>query len=259
MINYENLDQLLKTFKTAKPFNYCIIDDFFEADVAQRLAAEFPSYDSPDWYVYKNAIENKKALNNWEKFPRTTYLAFSELQSSAVTDRLSAVLGEQIYVDHGLNGGGWHIHGVGGNLNPHLDYSIHPKLGLERVVNIIIYISPELKPEHGGDLGLWYHDVDEGGPKDLAAEVSPRFNRAVIFNTTQNSWHGMSRALEVPEGVYRKSLAVYYLREPAANASARGRALFAPRIEQRADENVLETIRLRSDISTSSEVYRVPE
>jgi Rps23 Pro-64 3,4-dihydroxylase Tpa1-like proline 4-hydroxylase len=256
MINYDNIRVGLSNFKGGEPFDHCVIDNFFEESIANQLAGDFPDYDSPDWYFYNNSIEHKKALNNWEKFPKSTYQAFGALQSSKITDLLAEVLGERIFVDHGLNGGGWHIHGKGGNLNPHLDYSIHPKLGLERVFNIIIYLSADLRPEHGGHLGLWTHDAEVNAPGELVKEVEPRFNRAVIFNTTQNSWHGMSRNLDVPEGVYRKSLAIYYLREPAQGADTRGRALFAPREEQKGDAAVLETIKLRSSVGTSSKVYR---
>jgi len=93
-------------------------------------------------------------------------------------------------------------------------------------------------------------------PGELVKEVEPRFNRAIVFNTTQNSWHGMSRKLTAPEGIYRKSLAIYYMREPVDGADPRGRALFAPREEQKGDRTVLETIRLRSDVATSCSVYR---
>jgi hypothetical protein len=256
MINLSALKAALQCYPSSSPFDHCIIDGFFDDDIAHQLSNEFPDYDSSEWFSYNNAIENKKALNNWERFPKTTYLAFTALQSAAVTKLLAETLGEQIYVDHGLNGGGWHIHGMGGNLNPHLDYSIHPKMQMERVLNIIVYLSPELKPEHGGHLGLWAHDEEHNCPGELIKEVDPRFNRAIVFNTTQNSWHGMSRKLDVPKGVYRKSLAIYYMREPAAGADPRGRALFAPRPEQRDNESVLETIRLRSDVATSSRVYR---
>jgi len=256
MINYDNFDKYLQLYGKEGPFDHCIIDNFFEEDVAHALEAEMPSYNSEEWFFYKNSIEHKKTQNSWEKFPSQTYRAFAELQSTQMTDRLSRLLGCNIYVDHGLHGGGWHIHGVGGNLNPHFDYSIHPKLKLERVLNIIIYISSDLRPEHGGNLGLWEHDAANSQPGKLIKEISPIFNRAVIFNTTQNSWHGMSNPLMVDEGIYRKSLAIYYLRDPAPDADSRGRALFAPREEQREDENVLETIRLRSNVQTSSKVYR---
>lgn len=256
MFNVGNIQSALRTFRGAAPFDHCIVEDFFEQDVAWKLSEEFPPYESNDWYFYSNSIEHKKALNSWEKFPKITYQAFTLLQSRQITQLLEDALGEEIYVDHGLNGGGWHIHGTGGNLNPHLDYSIHPKMNLERVLNIIVYLSPDLRPEHGGHLGLWGHDDKRKSPGELMKEVEPRFNRAIIFNTTQNSWHGMSRKLNVPEGVYRKSLAIYYMRNPADGAEQRGRALFAPREEQQGDEVVLETIRLRSSVATSSNVYR---
>jgi Rps23 Pro-64 3,4-dihydroxylase Tpa1-like proline 4-hydroxylase len=256
MINTDNLAAGLRHFRNSAPFDHCVIDEFFETDAAHALSQEFPPYHSDDWFVYNNQIEHKKALNNWEKFPKATYQAFTLLQSPVLTDALADALGEKIYVDHGLNGGGWHIHGTGGNLNPHLDYSIHPKMDLERVLNIIVYLSPELRVEHGGHLGLWAHDEQKKAPGKLVKEVEPRFNRAILFNTTQNSWHGMSRKLSVPDGIYRKSLAIYYMRQPAAGADKRGRALFAPREEQEGDEAVLETIRLRSNVTTSSNVYR---
>lgn len=256
MIDYENFDLAAKSYGKDGPFDHCVIDNFFKPEAAEALEAEIPSYDSDDWYFYNNSIEHKKTQNSWDKFPSATYRAFAELQSAALTDRLAALLDCPLYVDHGLHGGGWHIHGVGGNLNPHFDYSIHPKMKLERVLNIIVYLSSALRPEHGGDLGLWEHDDQSGQPGALIKEITPVFNRAVLFNTTQNSWHGMSKPLVVDEGIYRKSLAIYYLRDPAPGADTRGRALFAPREAQRNDEKVLETIRLRSNVNTSKDVYR---
>jgi hypothetical protein len=256
MIDYNNFDECIRSYGKKGPFDHCVIDNFFYPDVAIELEKEVPDYDSPDWFFYNNSIEHKKAQNSWEKFPTNTYRAFSELQSPKMTDRLSNLLHSNVYVDHGLHGGGWHIHGVGGNLNPHLDYSIHPKVKLERVLNIIIYMSSELRPEHGGNLGLWSHNEETKQPDELIEEIVPVFNRAVVFNTTQNSWHGMSSPLTVDNGIYRKSLAIYYLRDPVSDADMRQRALFVPRENQRGDEEVLETIRLRSDVKTSSKAYR---
>ncbi|ESQ81554.1 hypothetical protein AEAC466_20980 [Asticcacaulis sp. AC466] len=238
------------------PFNHLVVDDFFTESAARDLSAEFPPYDSPSWYFYKNSIENKKALNNWNEFPSKTYKAFTELNSQSTVQLVSALTGLPLYEDKGLNGGGWHIHGVGGNLNPHLDYSIHPKLGLQRKVNIIIYLGEEMKPEYGGHLGLWKHDGQNNQPGELALEIEPKFNRAVIFDTTQNSWHGMSRPLAQPEGVCRKSLAIYYLCEPPKGTDPRGRALFAARENQQGDPEIAALIRARADVELSKTVYQ---
>jgi Rps23 Pro-64 3,4-dihydroxylase Tpa1-like proline 4-hydroxylase len=256
MIDVENLKAGLANFKNAKPFDHAVVDNFFPNDIARELEKEFLSYESDKWFVYDNQIEHKKALNDWNAFPGLTYKVLSYLNSDEFRKVLSSYVGVDLFADNGLHGGGWHIHGSGGNLNPHLDYSIHPKLGLQRKLNIIIYLSSGLKEEHGGHLGLWSHDPVTNNPGTLISEISPVFNRAVIFDTTQNSWHGMSRQLAVPPGVYRKSLAIYYLCKPDVNADKRMRALFAPRENQKNQPEVLDLIRKRSDVEASVQVYR---
>jgi hypothetical protein len=256
MINLTNLTKSFETFKTATPFNHCIVDNFFQPDVAQQLEAEFLDYDSDKWFCYKNALEDKKVLVDWSNFPKTTYSAFQYLNSHPFVELLGQLTGNQLYPDSGLHGGGWHIHGTGGNLNPHLDYNIHPKLGLQRKLNIIVYMSSDLKEEHGGHLGLWATDAATHRPNDIVKEVAPVFNRAIIFDTTQNSWHGMSRPLVQPEGIYRKSLAIYYLCQPPADTDPRGRALYAPREDQKNIAGIEQLITLRAGLETSKLVYR---
>lgn len=257
MINVNNVQIALSNFQGANPFDYCVVDNFFTDEFASKVSEEFLGYESDKWFYYQNPIEDKKALNDWNAFPPSTYRAFFMLQSSDFVQLLSAAVGEVLYVDHGLHGGGWHMHGTGGNLNPHLDYSIHPKVGLQRKLNIIIYLSKELEPKsHGGHLGLWSHNPSANRPLNLEREIEPLFNRAVIFDTTQNSWHGMSRPLIQPPGIYRKSLAIYYLCKPEDNASQAGRALFAQRENQMNDPEIEKIIKLRSGVDTSSQVYK---
>lgn len=255
-INIENFKKAFKDFKGSQPFDHCVIEEFFLPGVADKLESEFLDYDNPKWFYYKNAIEDKKALNDWNQFPETTYQVFGELMSQAFLQVLSQGMGVNIYVDHGLHGGGWHMHAPGGNLNPHLDYSIHPKMGLLRKLNIIMYLSSELKPEHGGHLGLWTHSEEKNQPGELVSEIEPKFNRAVIFDTTQNSWHGMSRALSQPEGIYRKSLAIYYLTDPGHDVDKRQRALFAPREDQKGDIKISELIKMRADSKNYHKAYK---
>jgi len=256
MINESKLAEALTRFKGALPFDHVVVDDFFDEPVAGALSAQFLPYDSEKWFQYKNPLEDKKAINDWNVFPALTYRAFSYLNSRRFVDIIEAGLGLPLHADNGLHGGGWHIHHTGGNLNPHLDYSIHPKMGLQRKLNLIVYLSRELRPEHGGHLGMWQHGADGSTPGELANEVDPRFNRALLFDTTQNSWHGMSRPLSPPGDIFRKSFAVYYLCEPAKDADPRGRALYAAREEQKHDPEVERIIKLRAQVDSSSKVYR---
>ena len=249
-INNQNWQELQNQFTTAKPFNHVVIDNFWKEDIANELFTEFPDYNSPLWTThYNNPVEDKKALNHWDKFPGATYRAFTYLNSQLFVDLVESITGNTgVKTDVGLHGGGWHCHHKGGKLNIHLDYSIHPKLKLERHYNLIIYMTPSWNQKWGGGLELWSHNDQTDQPDKCRVTIENKFNRAVLFDTTQNSWHGLPDDLTCPLDVYRRSMAVYYLTPPSDNASTRPRALYAPHGDQKLDESVLEFIKKRSSI-----------
>ncbi len=257
-MEYINIDQVvakIRDFKDNKPFSHTIVDNFFKEETAIAASNSFPAYDSEKWHVYKNAIEHKKTMNNWNEFNALQYKIFLELNSPQFVAILEELTNNKLFTDSGLHGGGLHIHSDGGNLNPHLDYSIHPKVGLQRKLNIIIYLEQGFKESYGGSLGLWGNESNKE-PGKLMKEVFPKFNRAVIFDTTQNSWHGMSTKLTLPKGKYRKSFAIYYMQEPLKETDPRSRALFAPRTDQKDNPDVLELIKMRADEKKYSSAYR---
>lgn len=252
-IDWENLKQ---EFFNSKPFNHVIIDNFLLPEIADIISQEFPEIDDPTLYLLKNVLENKKIMNSWDKFKPTTYKLFSYFAREEFISIIRKFLNsDQIWFDYGLNGGGLHMHGKGGNNNIHLDYNIHPKLNEQRRLNIIIYLTKDWKKEWGGGLELWSHDEINKQPKELIRVVDNLFNRAIIFDTTQNSWHGLPNYIECPEEVVRKSLAVYYTQPKPEITEERGRALFAPRLDQIGNESVLELIKKRADVNLSSQVY----
>jgi Rps23 Pro-64 3,4-dihydroxylase Tpa1-like proline 4-hydroxylase len=256
-INEGRLDEAVSSYATGYPFDHCIVDDFLTEDVLSAVRREFPPYESENWLVYDNKLEHKKTCNDWNRFGEVTYSLFEYLNSSKFVRLLSKYLSLPLIPDYGLHGGGLHSHSVGGNLNPHMDYSIHPKLGLQRVINLIIYVSDTLEEHNGGYLGLWEHDHAANKPGLLSKNIQPVCNRAVIFNTTQNSWHGMSSPLKVSDDTYRNSLAVYYLQRPKNNTvSGNKRAMFAPRESQVNDTEISELINLRLNPATSHLAYR---
>ena len=202
-----------------------------------------------EWFNYKNPLENKKALQNWGTFPKNTYQVFQYLCSDKFIDVVKDITGIQtLYPDYGLHGGGWHMHGRGGNLNVHKDYSIHPKLGLQRKLNLIVYMSKDWNPEWGGGLEFWSHDNERNKPFRLEKTVECVYNRAVLFDTTQNSWHGLPTPLTCPQNMCRKSIAIYYLTDVDSDTEKRYRAFFAPTKEQENDESILNLIKKRQSM-----------
>jgi Rps23 Pro-64 3,4-dihydroxylase Tpa1-like proline 4-hydroxylase len=255
MIRSINWETVWRSYREAYPFKHIVIDNFFLPEIAEKLEAEFPDPTSTDMVRYKSPLENKFSLNKWNDFPSCTYRAFSMFGSENFLQYMKNIAEmHDLTFDYGLHGGGWHMHGNGGNLNVHLDYNLHPKTGEQRKMNIIVYLTKDWDTEWGGGLELW-KDNGEYAPCRVKT-VDNVFNRAIIFDTTENSWHGLPDTIKCPENVYRKSIAGYFLCPAPAETDQRGRALFVPREDQKDDLEVQEIIRKRANINTSAEVYR---
>ena len=194
---------------------------------AKKLSSQFIDYDNPTEEIihYQGWIAEKKACNRWDRFPPLTYRIFSNLLSVDFVAHLSKITGiSPLYPDIGLHGGGWHMHSKSGKLAVHLDYSIHPKLNLQRKLNLIVYLEEDYDPAWGGSLQLWSHNKDNKRPLNKVKEIEPIFNKAIIFDTTQKSWHGFPEPIHPPEGKMRKSFAVYYMTDITSTAEERYRA-----------------------------------
>lgn len=227
------------------PFDHWVMDDFQPLSQARQLSQDFVDFYNKDWFEYNNPLEVKKTCNNWWDFPPTTYKFIEYLNSPEFIQTLERITGiEGLHADPGLHGAGWHMHGNEGKLNIHLDYSMHPKLDLERKLNLIYYLSEDWDPSWGGNLQFW--QGDEKRANTHVKTVDCMFNRAILFDTTQNSWHGFPDRIQCPEGNYRKSIAMYYLTKPGESARPdRKRALYTPSRDQENDPTIMELIKQR--------------
>jgi hypothetical protein len=247
-LNAADLTSLERQFEKSKPFQHIVIDNFFEEQFALKIADEFPNHDDSIWTVaYDNPVEKKKACSHWDRFPPSIYNAMFNLCNNSFVNTLKTITqNHHLFADFGLHGGGMHSHNVGGKLNVHKDYSLHPKIPFMRNYNLIIYMTPNWKSSWGGGLEFWSHDEESGQPKECITKIENKFNRAVLFNTTQNSWHGLPEPLRCPANIARRSLAVYYVSDIDSKAEPRKRALYAPYGDQNNDLSVLEFCKKRS-------------
>jgi len=255
MINQLAIQKLQNKFRSAKPYPHIIIDDFFKKEVAENIFRELSEFDykKNNTVHYDNPIENKFACNHYDRFPPNIYNAFIFLNSEMFVNIIKQISStEKVYVDVGLHGGGMHFHEKGGKLNIHQDYSIHPKIKLKRKFNLIIYMTEQWKESYKGHLEMWSHDKETNEPRNCVKKILPKYNRAVLFDTTHNSWHGLPEETESPEDIVRQSLAIYYLTEADKDTNKRPRALFVPTLKQRNDIKVKKLIEERTKINGSS-------
>jgi hypothetical protein len=129
LVNIDNLSTAFVNFHKEK-YSHCVIDNFLDEDVADKIATEFFAHDSDLFNGnYNNQIELKRTCNIWDRFPASIYQLITYLNSTSFIDVLSNHTGHsRLYSDPGIHGGGLHSHPNGGKLNPHRDYSLHPKL-----------------------------------------------------------------------------------------------------------------------------------
>ncbi|WP_436515255.1 2OG-Fe(II) oxygenase [Ekhidna sp. To15] len=205
----QRLPKIKEQFQNAKPFRYVIIDNFYPIESAELILSEYPSIKNGVWdgktYVDQ---KNKFQKTDFEDSPKIKQ-AFDELNSPRFLELLESVTGfnEKLIADPDLFGGGLHQSIKGAFLNVHVDYNIHPETKYHRRLNTLVYMNKDWKDEYEGHLELW--DL-RSGKKDLLEKISPVFNRCVIFETNEISFHGHPKPLNTPSDMNRKSMALYY-------------------------------------------------
>jgi len=203
----ERLVALSRQYRANQPFPHLHLEDFLEPAVARELMEEFPQPDSHAWIQYKHQNENKMGLPKRELFPRRIGQVVDELNSPEFLAWLSELTGiEGLVSDDTLEGGGLHQSSRGGFLNVHADFTVHHHHNnWRRRINLILYLNEGWQADWGGAIELWDRTMSR-----CEARVVPLLNHALIFNTHEHSFHGFPDRLTCPEGVSRKSLALYY-------------------------------------------------
>jgi len=195
------------------PYPHCVIDNFLETSIIEKIYQDFPKKNQIQYYEYNNLLEKKLAMDNLDLLPDSTREALLSFNSPNFLNFLEELTGiEGLIPDPYLRGGGVHKSPKNGKLDVHIDFNMHPKLNLERRINVLLYLNKDWKEEYNGDLQLWkgkkeneIHTLEK-----LEKRIYPIFNRLVIFNTSENSYHGFPQPIQCPEGVFRNSLALYY-------------------------------------------------
>jgi hypothetical protein len=202
-----DVDKLHSIYGSARPYPHIVLDDFLEPDALKAAIDEFPPLDPGLWTNYLHTNERKFSNTDPQTWGPTLREILRELNSPRFVAFVSRLIGvEDLVADPSLEGGGLHQSTAGGFLNMHADFTVHPhNRKWQRRANILLYLNNEWKPEYGGDLELWSADM-----KECVEKVSPVANRALIFTTDATSFHGHPEPMKCPEGVARRSLALYY-------------------------------------------------
>lgn len=191
----------------AEPFPHIVLDNFLPEDVISGLSSHFPKSALESDIVFNSgyAGHHKRQVlpSDCDDFCRRTFDFFNSQPFLEFLEGLSSIDG--LLPDPYFVGGGFHEIGNGGKLGIHADFRINNRLHLSRRMNVILYLNKDWQDDYKGSLELW-----DRGMKGMVKSVSPVWNRCVIFNTDADSYHGHPDPLNVPDGVMRRSVALYY-------------------------------------------------
>jgi hypothetical protein len=221
-------DRYREAFLHASPFKHVVIDEFFEPKFARELLAEFPSFNSGASTNEVGRKEGKAVQTDISKISpayRTLYDVISGRMFLDFVSRLSGI--RDLQIDKEMFGGGTHENLHGQELDPHVDFNYDQSRQLHRRLNLIVYLNPEWQPEWGGALEV--HSNPRATWENRITSYDPLFNRCVMFETNEYSWHGFPR-INLPEDrrhLSRKSISIYlYTKDRPAEEIAPAHSTF---------------------------------
>lgn len=204
-------DRLSAGFRAAAPFPHVVIDGLMSPRLLRDVIDQIPPAGADGWIRHSEQAQHKRQWSADASMPPAARRLLGLLQSGTFVDFLERVTGMPgLIVDPSHLHGGLHVAGTGGHLKIHADPVLHPRLHVNRRLNLILYLNPGWRTEWGGDLELW-----DDGLTRCVRRIAPVCNRMVIFAAGPPAHHGHPDPLLAPPGVERCSVAVYYYASPA--------------------------------------------
>lgn len=217
------LSLMQEKFALAYPFPHLCIDNFLENNFAERLLKDFPS-EADDNYKKFCVEDGGKVGTNYansqvETFPDLFKQLDQIMRSREFLEFLSSITGiNNFEYDADYFGGGIRESRNTTFLPCHLDFNYHPRTLSHRRLNLLLYLNKDWLPEYGGAIQM-HLNPNKFKERSLISEFLPIFNRCVIFETSEVSWHGFSK-LNLPlSHLGRKAWSIYFYTKDRPNAA----------------------------------------
>ena len=197
-------------FQAATPFRHVAIDDFLDAPTCESLLRDFPSFDEKHATDELGRIGRKAVVERVSGISPAYKAFYAYINSTPFLESMSELTGiPALIADPTLFGGGTHENREGQGLDVHVDFNIDERRMLHRRLNLLVYLNKEWEDAWGGAIEL--HSDPRRPEADSVKSFLPLFNRALVFETNEYSWHGFRR-IQLPadrKHLSRKSFSIY--------------------------------------------------
>jgi Rps23 Pro-64 3,4-dihydroxylase Tpa1-like proline 4-hydroxylase len=192
-----------------EPYKHLVIDNFFEEELIEECYKNFPDISDSSWEFANDKDIEIKYRSKWTSefdIPEGVIDVVRIMNGADFLRSVSEIFKiKKLVPDSYFTGGGLNVTKKGGLLDVHVDGNYHDATGLNRRLNALLYLNKNWTKNFGGEFGLYDHK----GEKCLK-KIEPIFNRLVIFDTHDSSWHGLPDPVKFPEDNPRKSILLYY-------------------------------------------------
>ena len=206
---YSSAGSLLEQFRSTWPFPHFVIDGFLEPGLCQEVFDAFPAFSDERARNEFGETGGKSVYENLPKIAPCYARLDKVFRSREFLRWLSQATGiPELLYDRDYVGGGTHENKDGQELDPHVDFNYHPKQRWHRRLNLILFLNKQWDDSWGGSLQLHLDPWTDASAKT----VQPVFNRCIVFETSERSWHGFPK-IRLPADCHettRKSVAVYF-------------------------------------------------
>jgi hypothetical protein len=173
------------------------------------IKKEYPENIDESWWKYENPLEVKFTNDKIHNYGNNIKNLFYSLSNNKIINTIGKIFNiDNLEFDPYCNGAGLHMMHRNGRLNMHLDYEKHPIINKQRRLNIIFYLNDEWNEEWNGATELWDENMEK-----CVIKSYPKRNTAILFVTTEKSFHGVPEKILCPQNIYRKTIAYYYISE----------------------------------------------
>jgi Rps23 Pro-64 3,4-dihydroxylase Tpa1-like proline 4-hydroxylase len=172
---------------------YIIIDNFLDKKDASDCQTEILQCDMSVWDRYNNCFEQKYTYRDKYNFPVNVKNLFTQFTSELFLNELNRLTKLNLINDPTRMFWGIHLFENGDKLDIHVDAGRHLSTNFTKALTVGLYLSYDWKEENKGYLEFWKGDNSyEENPKlyNCVHKILPLFNRCVIFENNDTSWHG---------------------------------------------------------------------
>lgn len=219
-----------------------VISDFMEPEHADTLFENVLDLPDDQFDTLDNPFEHKRILCHKLQLPAHLEYAFNILNWQV--SRAQDLCGKLVQPEKDRYYWGIHEFQCGDFLRAHLDANTHPYSGLAKEATALLYLSKNWDSSYGGALEF-YH---ENKPW---LSIQPKHGSLVLFECSEDSWHGVSPCVFAPPNAVRIVLTVSFM-YPEPRRPQRKKALFW---SLNNDEAAIAA--LRTDPERCEEVYRM--